>query len=131
MREAFLSGGFLMWPLLVIAVAVLFLGARAAILLRGEAPDEAVESRLRALLFWGAMSVVLGLLGTTIGIVQVTQAIAMAGAVSPSLLSGGLAVSLVTFIFGLLIFLLSAILWFSLRQWRLRAAPPRRDLAPG
>jgi biopolymer transport protein ExbB/TolQ len=131
MTEAFLSGGVLMWPLLLIAVAVIVLGVRAALLMRSTGLPDAASGRLRAILFWGGMSVVLGLLGTTIGIVQMTQAIAMAGGgVPPSILSGGIAVSLVTFLFGLVVFLLSAVLWFSLRQWQLRLSAPGTRTRP-
>jgi biopolymer transport protein ExbB/TolQ len=131
MREVFLSGGVVMWPLLLIAAAVVVLAVRATLLMRSTGRPDVASGRLRAILFWGTMSVVLGLLGTTIGIVQMTQAIAMSGGgVHPAILSGGIAVSLVTFLFGLLVFLLSAVLWFSLRQWQLRLSAPRSGSLP-
>lgn len=123
MKEAFLSGGIVMWPLLLIGVAVLVIAARAALQIRGAGASEGASTRLRALLFWGVMSLVLGLLGTTIGIVQMTQAIALAGGAEVSTISAGIGVSLVTFIFGILVFLVAASLWFALRQWQLRTQP--------
>jgi biopolymer transport protein ExbB/TolQ len=118
MREAFVQGGIVMYPLLVIALGILWLAARAAWLLsRRERTDAEVERPLQGLLFWGAFSVVLGLLGTAVGIIQIAQAIMLAGQVEATLVWGGFGVSLVTLIFGLLIFLLAAVLWFVLRQW--------------
>jgi hypothetical protein len=75
------------------------------------------ERPLQGLLFWGVFSVVLGFLGTVIGIIQIAQAIRLLGQVEPPLVWAGFGVSLVTLIFGLLIFLIAALLWFVLRQW--------------
>jgi biopolymer transport protein ExbB/TolQ len=123
MTQVLESGGILMWPLLLLALGVIFLGARAALLLRRGERGDTVAAGLRAILFWGSMSVVLGLLGTTIGIVQMTQAIQLVEVVEERLVYGGIGVALVTSIFGLVIFTLSAILWFTLRQWQLRRTP--------
>jgi biopolymer transport protein ExbB/TolQ len=122
MTHAFQTGGILMWPLVLIALAVLFLSVRAGLLLRSGERSEAVGGRLRAILFWGAMSVVLGVLGTAIGLVQMTQALHLLGHVEDRLVYGGIGAALVTSIFGLVIFTVSAILWFSLRQWQVRAS---------
>jgi biopolymer transport protein ExbB/TolQ len=121
MIEAFQSGGVLMWPLLLVGVGVLVLALRVVWLLgaRGSRSAEA-ESSLQAILFWGGMSVLLGLIGTVIGVVQMTQAIALAGRVHPPLVWGGFGVSLVTLILGMLIFAVAALLWFPLRLWARR-----------
>jgi len=117
-REAFLSGGVVMYPLLLIVIGILVLAARAAWPVFGQARPlpPAAERWLHAILFWGAISVVVGFLGTTAGIIQMAQAVGLAGGVEAPLLWGGFGVALVTTIFGLLIFLLAAVLWFLLRQ---------------
>lgn len=118
MREAFLSGGIMMWPMLVVAIGILVLAARTTWLLgRAESQPSEVERRLQSIVFWGVMSVILGILGTTVGIIQMAQAVSLAGAVDPPLVWGGFGVALVTLIFGLLIFVVSALSWFVLRQW--------------
>lgn len=123
MREAFLSGGIMMWPMLVIAVGILVLAVRTVWLLqRAEAQPWEVERRLQSIVFWGIMSVILGVLGTTVGIIQMAQAVSLAGAVDPPLVWGGFGVALVTLIFGLLIFVVSALFWFTLRQWYMSAS---------
>lgn len=122
MGQAFQSGGVMMYPLLLVGLGVLWLGARTAWALRSGEPDGArVEGSLQTILFWGVMSVVLGLLGTVVGLIQIAQAIGLAGAVEPPLVWGGFGVSLVTLLFGLLIFVVAALTWFGLRQWSLRA----------
>lgn len=119
MIEYFRNGGVAMWPLLLMLLAVLFLSAHAGVLLRRGGMAEEVEGRLRAILFWGGMSLVMGVLGTTVGLVQMADAIARLGPVRSTTLAGGIGVTLITSIFGLLIFLIAAVLWFSLRQWHL------------
>lgn len=112
------AGGIVMYPLLVIAIGIVALAGRTAWLLaRSERAAAEVERPLQGVLFWGGFSVVLGLLGTTIGVIQMAQAIMLAGQVEATLVWGGFGVSLVTLIFGLLIFLVAALLWFMLRQW--------------
>ncbi len=139
MKEMFLKGGIMMWPLLAVGVGILVLAVRAAVRLRAAGRPESrdgedprlvrgepsrlpanVDRSLQAILFWGAMAVLLGLLGTVVGVVVMTQAIALAGSVEPPLVWSGVGVSLVTLVFGLLVFLLAAFAWFGLRQWSQR-----------
>jgi uncharacterized membrane protein len=47
------------------------------------------------------------------------QAIAKATAVSPAIIASGYSVSLITILSGLILFIISAIIWFILR-WRYR-----------
>ncbi len=123
MIETFLSGGVMMWPLLVIGAGVIVLSIRAAVRIaqaRGGVPD--ITLSLQAILFWGVTSVVLGFLGMVVGIVIMAQAVVMAGAVETPLVWGGFGISLVTLVFGLFIFLFSSVAWFTLRHWHLRTA---------
>jgi biopolymer transport protein ExbB/TolQ len=131
MIEAFESGGFMMWPMLAVALGVAWLALRTALRLRREreAPEEARRG-LQSILFWGAMAVVLGMLGTVVGWVVMTRAIGLAGEVETSLVWGGFGVSLVTLVFGLLIFLFSAVAWFVLQGRYGRVAERTRAL-PG
>lgn len=127
MVEMFRSGGVMMWPMLVVAIGILVLAARAATLLaRADPPAAEAERRLSAILFWAGMSVVLGVLGTVVGFVQIGQAVMLAESVEQSTIWGGVAVALVTLIFGLLILLVALLLWFGLKQWLLRAAERHR-----
>jgi hypothetical protein len=114
------SGGVVMWPMAAVALGILWLAARTAAGLRQGASDEEVQRGLFGLLFWGGMSVLLGVLGSVIGFVVMTQAAALAGAVEPRLIWGGVSHSLISLIFGTALFLLAATLWFVLRLWHHR-----------
>lgn len=130
MMDVFLDGGIMMWPLLAIGFAVLWLASSTILRLRRgrEGADEALRG-LQAIIFWGAMAGVLGLLGTVVGFVVIAQSVTAAGGAEPSLVWGGVSVALVTVLFGILIFLLAAMIWFILRQWHARIVEREGDLA--
>jgi biopolymer transport protein ExbB/TolQ len=129
MVAAFEGGGIMMWPMLAIAAGILALAGRTAYpLLASDTPDPRTETRLQAILFWGVMAVLLGLLGTAVGIIQMAQALSIAGQAEAPLVYGGIAVVLITLVFGMVIFLVAAICWFLLRQAYLRAAARVRRL---
>lgn len=59
----------------------------------------------------GRFALVTGFLGQLIGLVYAMDKIQEVGAISPSLLAGGLKVSMIAPIYGMLIFLISYALW--------------------
>lgn len=122
MIETFISGGFIMWPMLIVAVGIIWLAARTARGLRQDSPVEKVRRTQNSILFWGGMALLLGVLGTVVGLVSMARAIQMAGEVSSSLVWGGVSVSLVSVIFGIVILLLAGVLWLALDQWGARKA---------
>ncbi len=118
MIDLFLSGGVVMWPMAAVAVGITWIAVRTALRLRGDSSRrDAAEWGLQAILFWGVMGLTLGVLGTVVGLVIMAEAVGMAGAVEGPLIWGGVSVSLVSLLFGLLIFLFAALIWFVLRQW--------------
>jgi len=119
MFTIFQQGGIFMWPLLIIAISVVILSIKKAIDLFGqtEQPRKQLESGLNAIIFWGAISVIIGFLAHFWGMYMALQAISMASDISPAIVAQGFAVSLITILFGLLIFLFSGIMWLVLR-WR-------------
>jgi energy-converting hydrogenase Eha subunit E len=122
MIDTFLSGGLMMWPLLVITIGVAWMAVRVGALLRAPEPQvEEAHRRLQAILFWGAISIVVGVLGTAVGLVVVARAISRFGAVDSALAWSGVGVALIPFVFGILIFLLAAFTWVALRHWTTRA----------
>lgn len=62
----------------------------------------------------GLFTLVVGILSQLIGLYQAFSAIEQAGAVSPALLAGGLKVSMITTIYGMVIFVLSWLIWLVL-----------------
>lgn len=113
--EMFVQGGYAMWPMLAIALAVLGLAARAGLELRKPDPSPRVREWIGDVLFWGGMALVLGLFATAVGITQAAAAIRMAGEVTAPLAWGGVAVALTTTIAGLAVLFVSGVVWFFLR----------------
>ena len=117
--------GFARWPLtfslVVVLCLALFSGYR---LFRPQAtPDLRTKAFVDAILFWGGFAVIWGVLGTLIGITIAAQAIEAAGAVSTTLVWGGIKVALLTSLFGMLILVIAALIWFGLQlRWRLLEA---------
>ncbi len=116
-----------MWPLAAVALGVtLWAVLGAAGLFRERAAGvEGARRKRGALLFWGAMAIVLGALGTLVGLIDMAQAVQRAGAVSEALVWGGVSVALISLAFGLLIFLLAGTFWVLLSagiRWAERQA---------
>lgn len=138
MTDWFLSGGLIMWPLAAIAFGVVASAVRAAIRLRVVAeatPDPADPGALALgaqghelvpVLFWGAVALLVGAVGTVTGLVILARRAATAGGASTELVWGGVSIALNSLAFGILIFLLSGILWLALDAWRRRAVDAAR-----
>jgi len=70
------------------------------------------RSRLKQIKTIGTFALVTGILGNLIGLYGAFSAIEEAGNVAPAILMGGLKVSMITTLYGILIFLLSLLIWF-------------------
>jgi len=117
MWQFFISGGSMMWILLLFFLIIIGLTIKKSIDLfyRKDLSQISLKSGLNAIAFWGGISMILGFLWHFWGILLAMRAIAAANDVSPSIVAGGLAVSLVPIIFGILIFLFSGIAWLILK----------------
>lgn len=109
--------GFYAWPLGLIALAVVALAVRASLRVREATSEERapVEHAVNAVLFWGCVAGVVGILGQFHGIYQAAKAISQAGAISPQMIWGGVAVSFTSTLAGLAILLVAALAWGALR----------------
>jgi hypothetical protein len=118
------AGGHIMYPLVGIAIVVAVLAIRSWLRMRRAGGNDALlETGIDAVLFWGAYGVVLGILGTLVGVAQAATAIQAAGAASTALVWGGIKVALHTTIFSLVVFSIASVLWFALRvRYRGKAA---------
>ena len=117
----FMQGGIFMWFILIFAVVNLVLTIKKVIQLFGgtDSSPKQAESGINAILFWGSMSVVVGFYAHFLGLFFAMQAISQAGDVSPAIVAQGFGVSLIPVLFGLVVFLFSALVWFLFR-WRLK-----------
>lgn len=126
MGDVFYSMGFMRYPLtfsLLVVVGLAFLSA-ARVFRPGALPDRYTKAWIDAILFWGGFAVICGVLGTLVGIIIAAQSIEAAGAVSTTLVWGGIKVALLTSAFGMLIMAFAALIWFGLQlRWRLLSEP--------
>jgi hypothetical protein len=124
MMEFFKQGGFFMWPILFIAIAIGVLAVWAFVRTRDlDGPDAVVETGIDAVLFWGVWVVVVGLLGTFTGIYLAAGVIEQAAAVSPAVIWSGIRVALTTTLFGLFVSCVASLMWLGLRvSYRRRVA---------
>ena len=73
-----------------------------------------LERGLHAILFWGVVEAILGVLGQISGIYNALNAIYRATEIDPRIIYMGFAESFTTTLYGLWTLLLSAIIWFAL-----------------
>lgn len=63
----------------------------------------------------GLLAMIVGIFGQLIGLFSAFQAIEMTGTVSPAMLGGGLKVSMITTLYGILIYIISYLIWLFFR----------------
>jgi biopolymer transport protein ExbB/TolQ len=116
MIRLFVEGGLYMWPLSILAIVIVALSVKKAVDLfaRRGLDRESLERGLGAILFWGCVAAVLGFLGQFHGTYLSLRVISQAPVISPALVAEGLAVSLITTLFGLILLALAAVAWFGL-----------------
>jgi len=71
------------------------------------------KSKLKHIKTIGTFALIFGILGQLIGLYQAFAILEEMGNVSQSLLAGGLKVSMISTIYGVIIFILSLLLWFA------------------
>jgi len=104
--------GFLM---IIISIVIAVISIKKAIDLFGgkDRPAADLEKGLHAILFWGIISAVLGILGQISGIYNALNAISRATEINPRIVYMGFAESFTTTLYGLTTLLISAIIWFA------------------
>ncbi len=110
--------------ILLIVIAVLAIKKAVDLFFRARLDAAALESGLHAILFWGVIAAVLGVLGQVSGIYRALNVIASAKEIDPKIVAMGFAESFTTTIFGLALFVVAAVIWFALfaRYKRLTAS---------
>ena len=117
--------GVFFYPMLVISVAIVVQIIRKAVDLGGsrDLPPYRLEKGLHAILFWGVVGSLVGVLGQYSGMYKSLIVISRAKELSPQMIAMGLAQAISTTIFGLLILIVAAIAWFIFyTRWRARIA---------
>ena len=115
-----MEAGPFIWPiiLLTLVIGLLFLwnlGLLIFLLVRPNAPSAGRRKSIDAVLFWGGVAAVLGLLGQWLGIHKVAKVISEAQAVSPPMVTYGISESLLTPLAGMFVLVGATVLWSLLR----------------
>jgi len=117
MKDWFIMGGSLFMSILtillviIVAVSVYFAVAIAS----GKANEKVNFShQLKYVKSIGLFTMIIGILGQLIGLFSAFTAIEAAADISPAILAGGLKISLITSLSGIVIYLISIIIWFLL-----------------
>ena len=120
MKEWFVMGGSLFMSILtillviIVAVSVYF----AISIANGKAADkESFRYQLRYIKSLGLFTMITGILGQMIGLFSAFIAIEAAGDISPAMIAGGLKISMITSLTGIIICLISIAIWFLLDLW--------------
>jgi hypothetical protein len=110
--------------ILLAVIAILAIKKTIDLFGRTHLEPAALENGLHAILFWGVIALVSGVLGQVSGIYRALNVIVNAKEISPKMVAMGFAESFTTTIFGLSLFLVAAVIWFALftRYKRLTAA---------
>lgn len=106
----FMSLIYLMW------IAVILLAIRFLILYNKDKTILKLKRTNDAILFIGSFAFLFGVFAQILGFFPALNAISEAGDISPSLIAGGLMISLLTVMYGFGLLLVSAIIWFIFRN---------------
>ena len=98
--------------LLVILVLAFYYGTK--VFKADASSDPLLRHRLKYIISVGILSLVLGIFGNLLGLYSALVAIKKAGHVSMEVMAGGLKISLITPMYGFMIFILSLLIWLFL-----------------
>jgi biopolymer transport protein ExbB/TolQ len=125
MKQWFVMGGSLFMSILTILLVIMVaVSVYYAVLIASGKSKEKVNFRhqLSYVKSIGLFTMITGILGQLIGLFMAFTAIEAAQDISPALLAGGLKVSMITTVTGMVIYLLSILIWFLLDLWHQKSA---------
>jgi len=110
MIELFQMGG----PLFMGILSIIFIGViiTTVYYLKSSDKNETSLNRIKSL---GQFAMVFGILGQLIGLYDAFKFIEQAGSISPGMLAGGFKVSMITTLYGIIIYVISYLIWLALQ----------------
>ncbi len=123
MGDLYAAGGMFMTPLTILGIAAIILAVKKIVDVFTKQDKPAAQHRpmVNLVLQLGILSFFVGILSQSIGLIDAFQIIEQAGGVGPSLLAGGLKVSMIAPVYGLIILIIAFVLW-SVLKYRLDTA---------
>lgn len=110
------EAGPLILPVILLFVVIAILAIRNAVaLIRSKGSMAKRRGSIDAILFWGSVAALLGFLGQWLGVMKLITVMVEHGLASPKLVVLGVSESLQTPLGGMVVFVVSAFLWFFLR----------------
>jgi uncharacterized membrane protein YfcA len=108
----FMSVVYLMW------IIVFVLAVRFIILYLGNKQPKKLKRTNDSILFFGSLAFLIGITGQMMGLIGAFDAVLCLGnePISPDMLAGGLKVTFIVPLFGLVLLILSSIIWFVFRN---------------
>ena len=125
MRDWFIMGGTLFMSILTILLVIIVAVSAyyAVVIASGKAREKAnFAHQLKYVKFIGLFTMITGILGQLIGLFMAFTAIEAANDISPAILAGGLKVSMITTLTGIVIYLISIVIWFLLDLWHQKSS---------
>lgn len=115
MTQLFYEGGILFMGILSLCfLLVIVLSVWYGRIVFSNEPADNLRHRLTYIRSAGLLALVLGILGQLIGLYDAFRQIQNAGGVSQEILAGGLRVSMITTLYGFVIFLVAFLVWWIL-----------------
>jgi hypothetical protein len=111
-KHLFEGGPLFMTVIYILWIAVITLTIRFLIIYMKDRQIAKLKRTNDAILFLGSFTFLFGIFGQTLGIFGALSSIEAVGPLHPSLIAGGLKVSMITTIYGFGLFLISSIIWF-------------------
>ena len=111
----FVEGGIL-FMLVITVFGLLMLSFSGVKIYRMLIKKEFDLLQLNYILLFGSLSLIFGILGQGIGLFSAMEAIHQAGDISPSLMAAGFRVSMITPLYGIIIFIFTLLFWGILKE---------------
>jgi biopolymer transport protein ExbB/TolQ len=116
-EHLFVGGISFMLPIYLMWIAVIILSIKFLINYFSKNKDlQKLGKQNSLIIFIGSFAFLFGLLGQILGLYGALQAIQSAGDISPALMAGGLKVSLIAPLYGLILLVISSVIWFIFRN---------------
>lgn len=116
-RDLVEGGIYFMLPIYLLGIAVIVLTLMHAYrLITGKVSSPAGAKKTReAILFMGSLALLWGIVGHVLGMMEMMDCLVQAGDIAPALIAAGFKVSILAMIYGLILFVVSYIVWFASR----------------